>query len=162
VDKSNEEDWMREALVEAAQAAQAGEVPIGAVVVQGERIIGRGHNRTESLRDPTAHAEIIAITAAANCLQNWRLTRSTIYVTTEPCLMCTGALILARIKRIVFGVRDEKFGACGSVYDIPWDDRLNHRLQVTPGVLADDCQRLLREFFRRRRKHAKGTADERG
>jgi tRNA(adenine34) deaminase len=152
--KSDDERWMSHALAEAQQATEEGEVPVGAIVVHAGRAIGRGHNRTEALRDPTAHAEIIALTAAAQYLNNWRLTGATIYVTSEPCLMCTGALILARIKRIVFGARDAKFGACGSVYDIPWDDRFNHRPQVTASVLADESRRLLRAFFARRRNPA--------
>jgi tRNA(adenine34) deaminase len=159
---SEDEHWMRLALAEAGQAAEQGEVPVGAVVVfasppsprSASLLIGRGHNRTESLHDPTAHAEIIAISAAANHLNNWRLTGTTIYVTLEPCLMCTGALMLARVKRIVFGVRDEKFGACGSVYDIPWDNRFNHRLEITSGVLSEECRRLLSRFFTRHRGKA--------
>jgi tRNA(adenine34) deaminase len=143
---------MQTALQEAARAAEEGEVPVGAVIIHAGRIIGRGHNRTEALQDPTAHAEIIALSAAASYLRNWRLTGAVIYVTVEPCLMCTGALMLARVKRIVFGAHDEKFGACGSVYDIPWDDRLNHRLEATPGVLAAESIRILRAFFRRPRQ----------
>ncbi|MEO0083176.1 MAG: tRNA adenosine(34) deaminase TadA, partial [candidate division WOR-3 bacterium] len=111
----NHEHWMHEALLEAQKAFDQNEVPIGAVVVKENRIIGRGYNQTESLNDPTAHAEIIAISAAANYLHSWRLTNATVYVTLEPCLMCTGALILARIKRLVFGAYDKKFGACGSL-----------------------------------------------
>lgn len=144
---------MLEALDEASRAADEGEVPVGAVIIHADRVIGRGHNRTESLRDPTAHAEVIAITAATASLGNWRLTDATVYVTLEPCLMCTGALILARIKRIVFGAHDEKFGACGSVYDIPWDNHFHHQIEVTPAVLARDAQKLLSSFFARRRDH---------
>lgn len=147
-----DERWMQVALQEAALAAEEGEVPVGAVIIHAGRIIGRGHNRTEALQDPTAHAEILALSAAAGYVHNWRLTGATIYVTVEPCLMCTGALMLARVKRIVFGAHDEKFGACGSVYDIPWDDRLNHKLETTPGVLAPESTRLLRAFFRRPRQ----------
>jgi tRNA(adenine34) deaminase len=150
--QSDDERWMSLALQEATQAAEEGEVPVGAVIVHARRIIGRGHNRNESLQDPTAHAEILALSAAANHVHNWRLTGSTLYVTVEPCLMCTGALVLARVKRIVFGTADEKFGACGSVYDIPWDNRFNHRLEVTSGVLAAQCRGLLQEFFRKRRQ----------
>jgi tRNA(adenine34) deaminase len=143
---------MQTALQEAALAAEEGEVPVGAVVVLAGRIIGRGHNRTEALQDPTAHAEILALSAAAGYLHNWRLKGAVIYVTIEPCLMCTGALVLARVSRVVFGAHDEKFGACGSVYDIPWDDRLNHKLEKTPGVLAAQSTELLRAFFRKHRR----------
>jgi tRNA(Arg) A34 adenosine deaminase TadA len=150
---------MQVALQEAALATEEGEVPVGAVVVHAGRIIGRGHNRTEALQDPTAHAEVLALSAAANYLHNWRLTGAVIYVTMEPCLMCTGALMLARVKRIVFGAHDKKFGACGSVYDIPWDDRLNHKLETTPGVLAAESTRLLQTFFRtKRREPASGRS----
>jgi len=147
-----DERWMQVALQEAALAAEEGEVPVGAVVIHAGRIIGRGHNRTEALQDPTAHAEILALSAAATYLHNWRLTGAVIYVTVEPCLMCTGALVLARVKRIVFGASDEKLGACGSVYDIPWDGRLNHKLETTPGMLARESTRLLRAFFLRQRR----------
>jgi tRNA(adenine34) deaminase len=143
---------MRIALQEAALAAEEGEVPVGAVVVHAGRIIGRGHNRTEALQDPTAHAEILALSAAASYLHNWRLKGATIYVTVEPCLMCTGALVLARVKCIVFGAHDPKFGACGSVYDIPWDNRLNHKLEVRPGVLAAESTGLLQTFFQAQRR----------
>jgi len=147
----DDERWMLQALDEAGRAADEGEVPVGAVVVHAGRIIGRGHNRIEALFDPTAHAEIIALSAAANYVHNWRLTGTTIYVTIEPCLMCTGALVLARVKSIVFGAPDEKFGACGSIYDIPWDNRLNHRIEVRSGVLAAESRRLLSSFFERQR-----------
>lgn len=142
---------MREALREAYKAFEEREVPVGAVVVQNNEIMGRGHNRTESLKDPTAHAEIIALSAAANHLGSWRLAEATVYVTLEPCLMCAGALVLARVKRLVFGCFDEKFGACGSLYNIPQDDRLNHNFEVTPGVLEEESKALLQEFFKNRR-----------
>jgi len=148
----SDERWMQVASQEAALAAEEGEVPVGAVIVHAGRIIGRGHNRTEALQDPTAHAEILALSAAAGYVRNWRLTGAVIYVTIEPCLMCTGALVLARVKRIVFGAHDTKFGACGSVYDIPWDNRLNHKLEVRPGVLAAESTRLLKAFFRKQRR----------
>lgn len=164
-----DEYWMRYALAEARRAAEIGEVPVGAVVVLAPqqaapdapatlpvsnplpKIIGRGHNQMESLHDPTAHAELLAITAASNYLNNWRLTGTTVYVTLEPCLMCIGALILARVTRVVFGAYDDKFGACGSVYDIPWDNRFNHRIQITSRVMAEESAQLLREFFSRQR-----------
>lgn len=142
---------MRLALAEAGQAACEGEVPVGCVVVHQGRIVGRGHNRTESLLDPTAHAEILALSAAATALGNWRLTGATVYSTMEPCLMCAGALVLARPDRIVFAARDPKFGCLGSRYDIATENRFNHRFQVNEGVLAAESAGLLREFFRRQR-----------
>ena len=148
----NHERWMRAALVEAEAAAAEGEVPVGCVVVHDGRIIGRGHNRTESLKDPTAHAEIIAIGAAAAALENWRLTGATVYTTIEPCLMCAGALTLARPGLVVYGARDPKFGCLGSQYDIARDNRFNHELKVVEGVLAMESAAMLKEFFRLRRK----------
>ena len=157
------ERWMRAALVEAEAAAAEGEVPVGCVVVHGGRIIGRGHNRTESLKDPTAHAEIVAIGAAATALANWRLSGATVYATIEPCLMCTGALVLARPDCVVFGARDEKFGCLGSRYDIAADNRFNHRLKVIEGVLATEAGKLLKRFFRARRgRTVLGTVPVRG
>ena len=134
------------------RAQEEGEVPVGCVVVMDNHIIGRGHNRTESLKDPTAHAEIIALSAAATTVGDWRLTGATVYSTLEPCLMCTGALVLARPDRVVFGATDPKFGCLGSRYDVAADNRFNHRFQVVPGVLADDAARLMREFFRQKRE----------
>ena len=124
---------------------------MGCVVVHQGRIIGRGHNRTESLQDPTAHAEVIALSAAASTIGNWRLTGATVYVTVEPCMMCCGALVLARPDRVVFGVSDPKFGCLGSCYDVMADNRFNHRFVVTGGVRAEDSKQLLTEFFRGRR-----------
>jgi len=150
-------DWqedrrlMREALREAEASLESQDVPVGAVVVRGGRIIGRGRNQREMLQDPTAHAEIIALTAAAAELHSWRLEGCTLYVTLEPCAMCAGALVLARVQRLVFGAEDPKAGACGSVFDLVRSDRLNHRLEVTGGVLAEACAGLLRDFFARRR-----------
>lgn len=146
------ERWMRVALAEAEAAAAEGEVPVGCVVVHEGRIVGRGHNRTEALKDPTAHAEIVAIGAAATALENWRLTGATVYSTIEPCLMCAGALTLARPDLVVFGARDPKFGCLGSRYDIARDNRFNHELSVVEGVLAVESASLLKEFFRLRRK----------
>jgi tRNA(adenine34) deaminase len=148
---------MRTALAEAEAAAAEGEVPVGCVVVHEGRIIGRGHNRTEALKDPTAHAEIIAIGAAATALENWRLTGATVYVTIEPCLMCAGALTLARPELVVYGARDPKFGCLGSQYDIARDNRFNHGLKVVEGVLATESAGLLKEFFRLRRSRKQGT-----
>ncbi|MBN2466294.1 nucleoside deaminase [candidate division WOR-3 bacterium] len=143
---------MRAALAEAEAAAAEGEVPVGCVVVHEGRLIGRGHNRTEGLKDPTAHAEIVAIGAAASALQNWRLSGATVYATIEPCLMCAGALTLARPDLVVFGARDPKFGCLGSRYDIASDNRFNHKLKVVEGVLAAEAGELMKRFFRRRRK----------
>jgi tRNA(adenine34) deaminase len=150
--ESFHEKWMRAALAEAEAAAAEGEVPVGCVVVHEGRIIGRGHNRTEALKDPTAHAEIIAIGAAATALENWRLTGATVYATIEPCLMCTGALTLARPDLVVYGARDPKFGCLGSRYDIARDNRFNHELKVVEGVLATEAAGLLKMFFAERRK----------
>jgi tRNA(adenine34) deaminase len=145
-----EEDdaWMRLALEEAQQAAAAGEIPIGAVLVVGGAPIARGHNRRETWQDPTAHAELIAIRAAAAALSSWRLLDSALYVTMEPCAMCVGAAILARVQRLVFGVADPKGGACGSIFNIPEEPRLNHHLEVRGGVLEKESRELLQQFFR--------------
>jgi tRNA(adenine34) deaminase len=147
-----DEFYMSKALEEARRAFDEDEVPVGAVAVYKNRIIGRGHNQTEQLRDSTAHAEIIAITAAANALQSWRLQDVVIYCTIEPCIMCAGALVLARVKRIVFGARDKKFGGCGSIFDIVREKRLNHRIEVVEGVLEREAAGLMKEFFRMKRK----------
>jgi tRNA(adenine34) deaminase len=143
---------MEAALAEARAAASDGEVPVGAVVVFEERVIGRGHNRIEAAQDPTAHAEILAIGAAAQTLKSWRLDRCSIYVTLEPCHMCAGAIVLARITRLVYGARDPKAGACGSLAMVPQDTRLNHRAEVIPGLLAEECGALLEAFFLTRRR----------
>jgi len=140
------------ALSEAAAAEAEGEVPVGCVVVRQDQIIGRGHNRTEALLDPTAHAEILALGAAAAAVGNWRLTGATVYMTIEPCLMCTGALVLARPDRVVFGARDPKFGCLGSRYNIAADNRFNHQFEVAEGVRAEEAAALLQRFFSRRRK----------
>jgi tRNA(adenine34) deaminase len=147
-----DESWMAEALAEARRAAAEGEVPIGAVVVSGGRIVGRGRNARERLNDPTAHAEILALQEAARSLGRWRLTGATIYATLEPCPMCAGALVNARLDRLVYAVADPKAGAAGTLFDIPRDARLNHQVQVDSGVLAAECGELLKEFFRARRK----------
>ncbi len=140
--------WMREALREAERAFHEGEVPVGAVVVLDNKIIGRGHNQTELLQDPTAHAEILAITAAANFLSSWRLEGASLYVTLEPCPMCAGAIVNSRIETLIFGAHDLKRGACGSLYNIVQDTRLNHRVQLISGILAEDSAALLQRFFR--------------
>src|SRR5574341_2002004 len=139
--------WMKEALKEAKFAFSKKEVPIGAVVVYEDQIIGRGHNQIESLNDATAHAEILAITAASNALSSWRLSGATLYVTVEPCVMCAGAISLARIDRVVFGAFDPKKGAVGSLYNILRDDRLNHQVEVSSGVLEKECSQILSIFF---------------
>ena len=147
-----DERFMEAALAEARAAAAEGEVPVGAVVVWDGRIVGRGHNRVEITQDPTAHAEILAIGAAAQTVKTWRLDEATLYVTLEPCHMCAGAAVLARVARIVYGARDPKAGACGSLAMVPQDLRLNHRAEVLPGVLADECGAVLEQFFQERRR----------
>jgi len=146
-----DEAFMRVALTEAIDAWEAGEVPVGAVVVHDGRVIGRGHNLRETLKDPTAHAEMIALTAAASAMESWRLEDCTMYVTLEPCPMCAGALVNARVGRLVYGATDPKGGACGSLYNVVQDSRLNHRMAVLAGVLEADCGDLLRSFFLERR-----------
>ena len=147
----DDEYYMRQALAEARAALEHDDVPVGAVVVRGSRIIGRGHNQREQLADPTAHAEMIALTAAAEHLRQWRLENCTLYVTLEPCTMCAGAIVLARLPRLVFGTDDPKAGACGSLYTVCDDPRLNHQVPTTGNVLAHECAELLREFFAKKR-----------
>lgn len=143
--------FMRVALDAARTAEENGDVPIGAVIVYQDRIIAKAYNQREQLQDPTAHAEIIALTQAAEFVGSWRLEGCTMYVTLEPCCMCAGALVLARMDRLVYGCDDPKAGACKSLYNIVQDERLNHRLEVTAGVLAADCTAILQDFFLRRR-----------
>ena len=143
--------FMAEAIAEARRAEAEGEVPIGAVAVAEGQIVGSRHNRPISLIDPTAHAEILAIRAAASTLRTYRLTTVSIYVTLEPCVMCVGAMLNARIARVIYGARDDKAGALGSVYDIGRDGMLNHRFEVVGGVMESECAELMREFFRARR-----------
>lgn len=152
-----DEKWMRAALQEAVKAFRKKEVPVGAVVVHQDKIIGRGHNQTESLRDATAHAEILAIGAAANYLNSWRLSDAVLYVTLEPCPMCAGAMVMSRIKKLVFGAYDPKAGACGSLYNIIQDKRLNHQIEVLPEVLKEECSALLQTFFKERREQKDGS-----
>ncbi len=142
---------MRLALKEARKAFDEDEAPVGAVIVHGDRVIARAHNEREKLKDPTAHAEMIALTQAAAALEGWRLNGATLYVTLEPCLMCAGALVNARIDRVVFGAADPKAGACGSLYQVGLDSRLNHRFEVEGGVLSDECAAILAEFFATKR-----------
>jgi tRNA(adenine34) deaminase len=139
------------ALDEARRAAAIGEVPVGAVIVVANRILGRAHNQPISSHDPTAHAEVIALRAAAAVLGTYRLTGATLYVTLEPCLMCVGALIHARVARVIYGARDPRAGALGSVFDLGRDARLNHQLEVYSGIRANECAAILRDFFRSRR-----------
>ncbi|MFF3336948.1 tRNA adenosine(34) deaminase TadA [Streptomyces sp. NPDC002888] len=141
---------MRLALDEAGQAVQGGDVPVGAVVLaaDGTTVLATGHNEREAIGDPTAHAEVLAIRRAASRLGEWRLSGCTLVVTLEPCTMCAGALVQSRVDRVVYGARDDKAGAAGSLWDVVRDRRLNHRPEVIEGVLADDCARLLTEFFR--------------
>jgi tRNA(adenine34) deaminase len=145
--ESEDERWMRYALTEAKLALKKHEVPVGAVVVHENKIIGRGYNQVESLNDPTAHAEIIAIGAAATYLNSWRLSGASLYVTLEPCAMCAGALVLSRIDRLVYGAKDPKTGACGSLYNIVQDIRLNHQLEIAPYVLERECSQIMQAFF---------------
>jgi len=146
-----DEKFMREALELARWAESENEVPVGAVLAQDGRVIGRGHNHPIAAKDPSAHAEIMALREAAQALGNYRLTDTTLYVTLEPCAMCAGALVHARVKRLVYGAPDPKAGAAGSVFNLAQSDALNHRMEVTGGVLADECGALLKGFFSRRR-----------
>ena len=148
---------MEMALEEARRAADIDEVPVGAVIVSFERgVIGRAYNQREQLRDPTAHAEMIAITQAADALGSWRLENCVLYVTLEPCPMCAGAIVLARLPMVVYGTADPKAGACDTLYRITSDARLNHRAQVIGGVLAQQCGSVLSEFFSKKRREQKG------
>ncbi len=146
------EGYMRQALAEAVKAREAGEVPIGAVLVLKGQVISAGHNLKETLQDPTAHAEIIAIREAASKLHSWRLEEADLYVTIEPCPMCMGAILQARIRRVIFGAFDPKAGAAGSVVDLSMCRQLNHQVEVMDGVLGDECRQLLQDFFGQRRK----------
>jgi tRNA(adenine34) deaminase len=151
--------FMAQALREALNAEADDEVPIGAVVVLDGKVIGRGYNQNKILHDPTAHAEMIAITAGCNKLQLRYLEDATLYVTIEPCSMCAGAIVLARIKRVVFGAKDPKAGACGSVFNLLQDPRLNHRVEITSGVRDFECATLISEFFGKIRAQRKNNAE---
>jgi len=155
VSVGSDESWMRRALNLALTATEQDEVPVGAIVVYRQRVIGSGWNQREQLKDPTAHAEMIAITQAASTLESWRLIDCTLYVTLEPCPMCAGAIVQARIPRVVYGARDPKAGAVDSLYRLLNDDRLNHAAEITSGVLAVECGSLLSEFFEAKRKLGK-------
>jgi tRNA(adenine34) deaminase len=148
----SDDEWMRLALDEARLADLAGEVPIGAIVVDGSgTVIGRGHNQREAIADPTAHAEVLAIRDAAARRGGWRLDGCSLVVTLEPCTMCAGAIVLARLDRLVYGATDPKAGAVGSLWDVVRDRRLNHRAEVVSGIRADECGELLRSWFQTRR-----------
>lgn len=147
----SDKEFMQVALDAAKIAEENGDVPIGAVIVYQNQIIGKAYNQREQLKDPTAHAEIIALTQAAAFLESWRLNDCTMYVTLEPCPMCAGALVLSRMDRLVYGCDDPKTGAVKSLYNIVQDERLNHRLEVTGGVLAEECSAILQDFFQNRR-----------
>lgn len=161
--KSNEKDfaieidqhWMGRALQMAQEAMTADEVPVGAIIVRDHEVIAAAGNQRESLSDPTAHAEMIAITQAAASISDWRLERTTLYVTLEPCIMCAGAILQSRVARVVFGASDPKGGAVTSLYQLLQDQRLNHQCQVTSGVLADSCGNLLTQFFASKRAMGK-------
>ena len=156
--KKIDEIYMSEALKEARKAAQEDEVPVGCVIVQERKIIARGHNQIERLNDSTAHAEMIAVTQAANYLSSKWLNETSIYVTIEPCSMCAGAFVLARIGKLIYGASDPKTGACGSVVNIINNKDLNHRIEVKRGILEQECSVLLKEFFSRKRiKHYAGS-----
>lgn len=147
----DDERWMALALDQARLAPRHDDVPIGAVVVRDDELVSVGHNRREADQDPTAHAEVLAVREAAHELGRWRLDDATVYSTLEPCAMCAGALVLARVERLVIGSDDPKAGAVGTLFDVPRDPRLNHQVSVARGVLADDCGQVLRDFFADRR-----------
>ncbi|CAN5917751.1 tRNA adenosine(34) deaminase TadA [soil metagenome] len=151
--------WMDEALVEARAAEAHGDVPVGAVVVRDGHVIARAHNEREQRQDPTAHAELLALRAAAQEVRSWRLERCVLYVTLEPCAMCAGAVVLARVPVLVYGAADPKAGAVGSLMDLATDERLNHQARVVTGIRADECGAVLRQFFHRRRTAVRAGAD---
>lgn len=153
-DNDNHEHWMREAIAEARKAEALGEVPIGAVIVRGDEIIGRGHNLRETALDPTAHAEMVAIREASRLLDAWRLLECRLYVTLEPCPMCAGAIIQSRVPHVIYGTTDPKAGCAGTLMNLLQEPRFNHMTAVTPGVLQEECAGLLTSFFRRLRGQA--------
>ncbi|MBY4839279.1 tRNA adenosine(34) deaminase TadA [Pantoea sp. DY-5] len=150
-----DEYWMRYALELAKRALEQGEVPVGAVLVQGEKVIGEGWNRPIGQHDPTAHAEIMALRQGGKVLENYRLLDTTLYVTLEPCVMCAGAMVHGRITRLVYGAKDEKTGAAGSLLDVIGHPGMNHQIQIDCGVLAEECAGMLSDFFRMRREQKK-------
>jgi tRNA(adenine34) deaminase len=151
--KEKDISFMKFALEEANLAFNKGEVPVGAILVKDGKVIARTHNRRETLKDPTAHAEIIALRSVADGNSSWRLTDATLYVTKEPCIMCAGAMVNARLGRLVYGCRDEKGGAVDSLYNVLSDKRLNHRVEVVSSVLEEECAEILQRFFKSRRQH---------
>lgn len=157
MEQNQEQDrtFMQEAMAEAELARQKGDVPIGAIIVLKNEIIARAHNLREACNDPTAHAEMVAIRQAARHIGHWRLLETSLYVTLEPCVMCMGAIILARIPRLVFACRDPRAGAAGSIYDFSQDDRFNHKVVTTEGVLGEDCSQMLTSFFQELRSNNK-------
>lgn len=146
------EKFMSEALKEAKKAYEEGEVPIGAVIVKDGQIIARGHNKVGQLKDPTAHAEIVALREAARVIGGWRLMGCDLYVTIEPCAMCAGAMVLSRIDKVYIGTMDPKAGACGSVMNVIQEERLNHYIEMETGIMQEECQSIIRNFFREKRK----------
>lgn len=156
---ANDQFWMRHALTLARRAWDEGEVPVGAVLVQGERVIGEGWNRPIGHHDPTAHAEIMALRQGGKVLSNYRLSDTTLYVTLEPCVMCAGAMVHARIGRLVYGANDEKTGAAGSLLDVLGHPGMNHQVNVVQGVLAAECAAMLSDFFRQRRAEKRALRD---
>jgi tRNA(adenine34) deaminase len=153
----DDQQGMQAAVREAERALAIDEVPVGCVIVHDGTIVGRGHNQVERLKDATAHAEMIAIGAASAALGSWRLNECTMYVTLEPCAMCAGAIVLARVGRMVYGATDPKAGACGSVLDVIHEPRLNHRVELSNGVMAEECGALLKAFFQAKRKKVPGA-----
>jgi tRNA(adenine34) deaminase len=156
-DDNIDQRFMKLAIDQAFIATENGDVPVGAVIIFDGRVIAKAHNQRQLLNDPTAHAEIIALTQAAEAVGNWRLNGCSVYVTLEPCPMCAGALVLARVDRVVFGCADPKAGACGSLYNIVQDERLNHNIEITSGVLDTECGQILSDFFSIRRDEKKKT-----
>lgn len=154
-------EMMQRAIKLAKKAATLGEVPVGAIVYKGSKVLAEGYNVRESASDPTGHAELIAISKAGKALGDWRLTDCSLAVTLEPCPMCAGALVNARLGRLIYGAADPKAGACHTLYEIPIDDRLNHRVAMIGGVLANDCRALLRDFFQQRRQINRETRNAR-
>ena len=152
MNRKEDEKWLKEALREGLKALEEGEVPVGAIIVKDDIIIGRGYNRVESLKDPTAHAEIIAISAACNTIKNWRLNGSKLYVTVEPCMMCGGAILHSRIEKVVYSVKEPKFGSFGTVTDILKNNKFNHKVKVEESdFLKDEITDLMKEFFKSKR-----------
>jgi tRNA(adenine34) deaminase len=149
--EENKYKFMYAALQEAEKALEENEIPVGAVVVKDERIIGRGYNQVEKLKDATAHAEMIAITSAANHIKDWRLNKCSIFVTLEPCIMCSGALIASRISELYFATFDPKFGACGSIYNLAQEGKSNHKIKVYSGLMDNESKQLLKKFFSKKR-----------